>query len=212
MKAYKVKLGVDADVGRGTAQMMAVPDCVPFEETDVRKPGAWIDAGKVAAPSRTNGVLIAVLTLQVFSSLPWLVTTRPIPSDPAKYEGPHQHSPSWISLGLFGPPATYPPISPGLRFMMYRRPYFAAATTLASGRSTVNVKTAEAAVLERLVPGGFRTYRGYEEKEGADRAPVASLSERSFAWSRGARERRTRPGASAGGADAQGKRRETSVQ
>src|SRR5580704_2946627 len=106
--------------------MTAEPAVVPFEETLVKKPGncpVEID-GEVKAESGTKAVVGEVWTFHTLILLPPLETTRPTPSVPSKYDGPHQHPPTAYS------PNTFCEFSPPrlLRFMRYMIPALPAAT------------------------------------------------------------------------------------
>jgi hypothetical protein len=69
-------------VGRDTAQMTAVPAWVPFDETEVKKPGfcPLVMAGSVLSLTRVT--LGEVWIFQTMALFPALLTTRPTPSDP----------------------------------------------------------------------------------------------------------------------------------
>src|SRR5271165_5787360 len=144
--------------------MTAEPAAVPFEETLVKKPGNCpvLIEGEVNPESGVRAVVGVVCTFQTLTLLPPLETTRPMPSDPLKYDGPHQHPPMPYS------PSTLlefsPPRSPRLsRYMIPTLP--AAAATRgpadclgssitppdpksASSRSSVDTSTPESVGLK----------------------------------------------------------------
>jgi hypothetical protein len=92
-KAYSVTLaGAAVLVGRPTAQMIADPADVRFDEIVVKKPPSWPDAmlGNDFSSCSCAGFAGTFHTLML---LPPLLTTRRTPSDPIKYDGPHQQEP-----------------------------------------------------------------------------------------------------------------------
>ncbi|MGC2222631.1 MAG: hypothetical protein WA624_09820 [Methylocella sp.] len=79
-------------VDRPVAHMMAVPACVPFDETVVKVPPSWPLTTGDAAPSWTKATVGEVC---IFQTVIWgvpplpllpppLLTTRPTPSGPVK--------------------------------------------------------------------------------------------------------------------------------
>ena len=80
-KAKSRTLAGFVSVGRDTAQMTAVPAWVPFDETEVRKPGSCPLGSVSNVCSWTRVGLGEVWTFQVKTRLA-LVTTRPTPSEP----------------------------------------------------------------------------------------------------------------------------------
>ena len=83
--------------------MMAVPAWVPFDETLVKKLSfAVVGYIWYWASGEFGKVAVFSHVLRLFE----LVTMRPIPSDPTKYDGPHLHLPTFLVFGLSGPPGT----------------------------------------------------------------------------------------------------------
>jgi hypothetical protein len=92
LKAYSVTLaGAAVLVGRPTAQMIADPADVPFDEIVVKKPPSWPDAMLANDFSSCSAGVAG--TFHTLMLLPPLLTTRRTPSDPIKYDGPHQQEP-----------------------------------------------------------------------------------------------------------------------
>ncbi len=77
-------------VGLATAQMMALPARSPREETTVKNPGSCTEDWTLLVASATKWGEGEVCTCQVCNALPALVTRRLMPSDPWKYDVPHQ--------------------------------------------------------------------------------------------------------------------------
>ena len=124
-------------VGRPVAHMMAVPACVPFDETVVKVPASWPLATGTAAPSATNATVGEVC---IFQTPIWAVFT---PLDAAAaYDTP---DPVWT--GEIGRPA---PARPYRSFVEY--------VVGASGR-----KSAQAGAIEQIhrssFAGGHRQIR-----------------------------------------------------